>query len=142
MTSQAPTQPQQLVLPTLYALLPPPNYTRLISRLSLLAIHVSPYTVRDDVYHPTNTVLPQPRTLRVRASRKFSSTVSKKGKEKAVVIEEGDDEHWHYDLSYLSALMNASEYRDMEVRAYLGVEVIDPHSRKNIEAFLDAMDFK
>lgn len=65
-----------------------------------------------------------------------------KGKEKEVVVEEDDDEHWHYDLSYVSGLMNASEYRDMEVRAYLGVEVVDPKSRKGIEGFLDAMEFK
>lgn len=65
-----------------------------------------------------------------------------KGKEKEMVVEEGDDEHWHYDLSYVSGLMNASEYRDMEVRAYLGVDVVDPKSRKGIEAFLDAMEFK
>jgi hypothetical protein len=108
----------------------------------LLAIHVSPYTVRDDIYNPTNTVLPQSRTLRLRAKRKYSGGVSEKGKEKEVVVEEEDDEHWHYDLSYVSGLMNASEYRDMEVRAYLGVDVVDPKSRKGIEAFLDAMEFK
>ena len=130
---------QQLVLPTLYALLPQSNYPRFISRLSLLAIHVSPYTVRDDIYNPTNTVLPQQRTLRLRARRRFSKA-SVKGKEKAVVVD--DDENWDYDMSYVSGLINASEYRDMEVRSYVGVGVVDPKSRVGIETFLETMDFR
>lgn len=133
-------QHQQLVVPTLYALLPPSNYTRFISRLSLLAIHVSPYAVQDDIYNPTNTVLPQQRTLRLRAQRKPTPAVSSKGKEKEVVVHE--DDMWSYDMSYVSGLINASEYRDMEVRSYVGVGVVDPKSRLAIETFLDAMDFK
>jgi len=136
----APQQHQQLVLPTLYALLSPANYTRFVSRLSLLAVHVSPYTVRDDIYNPTNTVLPQQRTLRLRAHRRNNPPVSSKGKEKEVVIDE--DDMWAYDMSYVSGLINASEYRDMEVRSYVGVGVMDPKSRLAIETFLDAMEFK
>ena len=139
---QPPTQQQhqQLVVPTLYALLPPSNYTRFISRLSLLAVHVSPYMVRDDIYNPTNTVLPQQRTLRLRAQRRSTPAPSAKGKEKEVVVHE--DEMWGYDMSYVSGLINASVYRDMEVRSYVGVGVADPKSRLAIESFLDAMDFK
>lgn len=134
-------QPQQLVLPTIYALLPPASYTRLISQLSLLAIHAAPYTVRDDLYNPTNTVLPQSRTLRLRAKRRFGgSPISSKGKEKEVVLDE--KEQWSYDINYVSALMNASEYRDMEVRSYIGLDVLADGSREGIESFLEAMDFK
>ena len=139
---QPPTQQQhqQLVVPTLYALLPPSNYARFISRLSLSAMHVSQYMVRDDIYNPTNTVLPQQRTLRLRAQRRSTPAPSSKGKEKEVVVHE--DEMWGYDMSYVSGLINASEYRDMEVRSYVGAGIADPKSRLAIESFLDAMDFK
>lgn len=142
--AQAQPQPQQLVLPALYALLPSTSYTSFISQLSLLAVHAAPYTVRDDIYNPTNTVLPQPRTLRFRAKRRYSgdSSRSRKGKEKEVVIDEEDDENWDYDLNYVSGLMNASEYRDMEVRSYIGIDVVAEKSREGIESFLEAMDFK
>jgi hypothetical protein len=92
--------------------------------------------VRDDIYNPTNTVLPQQRTLRLRAQRRSTPAPSAKGKEKEAVVHE--DEMW----SYVSGLINASEYRDMEVRSYVGVGVADPKSRLAIESFLDAMDFK
>jgi len=82
--------------------------------------------VRDDIYNPTNTVLPQQRTLRLRAQRRSTPAVSSKGKEKEVVVHE--DEMWGYDMSYVSGLINASEYRDMEVRSYVGVGVVDPKS--------------
>lgn len=143
-TMAQPVPPQQLILPTIYALLPPASYASFISQLSLLAIHAAPYTVRDDIYHPTNTVLPQPRTLRLRAKRRPSteSSGSRKGKEKEVVFDEEDDENWDYDLNYVSGLMNASEYRDMEVRSYIGVDVLAEKSREGIESFLEAMDFK
>lgn len=134
-------QPQQLVVPTLYALLPPASYNRLISQLSLLAIHVSPHTVRDDIYNPINTVLPQQRTLRLRAKRRYAdSPGSSKGKEKEIVHNE--DENWDYDINYVSGLMNASEYREMEVRSYIGLDVVAGKSRGEIEAFLEVMDFK
>lgn len=134
-------QPQQLVVPTVYALLPPASYNRLISQLSLLAIHVAPYTVRDDIYNPANTVLPQSRTLRLRAKRRYAdSPGSSKGKEKEVV--HAEDDCWDYDINYVSGLMNASEYRDMEVRSYIGLDVVASKSRGEIEAFLEAMDFK
>lgn len=142
MTQQ--TQPQQLVLPTIYALLPPAAHAAFISQISLLAIHAAPYTVRDDIYNPTNTVLPQPRTLRLRAKRRASadSPGSRKGKEREVVVDDEDDENWDYDLNYVSGLMNASEYRGMEVRSYIGVDVLAEKSRDGIEDFLEAMDFK
>ena len=63
-----------------------------------------------------------------------------KGKEKAIVVD--DDENWDYDMSYVSGLINASEYRDMEVRSYVGVGVVDPKSRVGIETFLETMDFR
>ena len=53
-----------------------------------------------------------------------------------------EDDMWAYDMSYVSGLINASEYRDMEVRSYVGVGVMDPKSRLAIETFLDAMEFK
>jgi hypothetical protein len=59
-----------------------------------------------------------------------------------VVIDDEDDENWDYDLNYVSGLMNASEYRDMEVRSYIGIEVVAEKSREGIESFLEAMDFK
>jgi hypothetical protein len=76
----------------------------------------------------------------LRAKRRYTKLPTFKGKEKAVNVD--DEEHWDYDMSYVSGLINASEYRDMEVRSFVGVEVVDMGSRNGIEAFLDAMDFK
>lgn len=135
-------QPQQLIVPTIYALLPPASYNRFISQLSLQALHAAPYTVRDDLYNPTNTVLPQPRTLRLRARRRSADSPSSvKGKEKEVVVH-NEDEEWDYDVNYVSGLMNASEYRDMEVRSFVGLDILGDKSRSDIEGFLEAMDFR
>lgn len=123
------------LLPSLLALQSPSTLPILLSRLSLLALHIEPYHTRDDVYTATTSVLPgQLRNLRLRGER-----LSYKGKEKAVEEEEQD---WEYTLSYVSPPMNGREYSEMCVRQSIGVEVAGLGRRGDIEGFIEALGFK
>ena len=94
MSSQAP------LVPTLYALLPSASYNRLTSHLSLLALHVERYSIRDELYENTEPVIAgQQRYLRFRARRRTRNHQSHennqekgrwKGKEKEMKVGNGD----------------------------------------------------
>lgn len=120
-------------MPSLYALIPPSSLPNLLAHLSLLSIHVEPYFLHDTIYTASVSVLPgQPRSVRLRSVRRRTGP-SGKGKGKAGGAE------WDHSLVYLSNPLSGREYSEMSVRACLDVDVASMESRKEIEAFVEAL---
>lgn len=137
---------QPTLLPSLLALQSPTSLPLLLSRLSLQALHIQPYHIRDDIYSATTSVIPgQLRNLRLRAERVASPSYTAKGKGKgkgrAQEVDEADEGR-EYTLTYISPPMNGREYAEMSVRACIGLEVAGESTRKEIEGFIQLLGFK
>jgi hypothetical protein len=152
------SQSQQL-LPSLYALLPPSLHQRIIAHLSLQSLHIEPYNVTDTIYLPTNPVIPQYRTLRLRSTYTGGSSQTDSNDNDGIVTAEGTvtknsassrkkskrqrqmtEKH---ELSYVSNSLNGREYADVDVRAVLGVEVMGGcSSLEEIQEFIEGLGFK
>ena len=122
-TAQPASSTNTAFLPALYATTNPQTLPQLLARLSLLALHVERYAIRDDIYVPLSQLIPGPsRRLRLR-------THSRKK------VEE-------YELGYVSARLKGREYGGVDVRGYLGVEVVGKPSRDQVEAFTKGLGYR
>lgn len=138
------SQSQQL-LPSLFALLPPSLHQRIIAHLSLQSLHVEPYSITDDIYLPTNPVVPQYRTLRLR-----TTTTTTTGRDGLGITQDATHENKRrrgakregHELSYVSNTLNGREYADVNVRAVLGVDIAGESERGDIEDFIEGLGFR
>lgn len=137
MTSQA------QLLPSLYALLPAEQLELMLARLSLHAVHVEPYHIRDGVYVNTHPVIPgQHRTLRLRG-RKRRRRRARATARWAGGFDEGEaGEAWDYAVAWVSPPLTGREYADMRVQAYIALEVAGKSSKDDIEDFVETMGFR
>lgn len=137
MTSQA------QLLPSLYALLPSEQLELMLARLSLLAVHVEPYHVRDGIYINTHPVIPgQHRTLRLRG-RKRRRRHRRPSVRWVGSIEDGEvADSWDYSVAWMSVPLQGREYADMHVQACIALEVAGKSSKEDIKEFVEAMGFR
>lgn len=137
---------QAQLLPQLFALLPVEQLELMLSRLSLMALHVEGYTIRDDLFLATNPVLPGPnRILRMRARRRRRRKgASAPPLRWAGAMDLGNEkvDGWDYSLSWVSPALSGREYAEMRVQAIIGLEVEGMSERAEIEDFVQALGFK
>ena len=120
-----PSSTPPLLLPSLYALLPTPSLPQLLSRLSLLAMHIERYSVREDTYAPTQL-------LANTTSRYLRLRTRKRRREEGVTEE--------FEMRYMSARMVGREYDGFDVRAIVGVEVSG--GRGEVEGFIHGLGYR
>lgn len=135
---------QAQLLPSLFALLPVEQLDLMLSRLSLLAMHVEGYHIRDDVFLATHPVIPgQNRTLRLRARRRRGRRGSVIQPRWSGSIENVDrPEGWDYSLAWVSPPLSGREHSEMRTQAVVGLDVVGMSSRDEIEAFVQGLGFK
>lgn len=137
---------QAQLLPQLFALLPPDQLDLMLARLSLMALHVEGFHIRDDIFLATNAVIPgQGRALRLRARRRrkrAGSTAPPLRWAGAMDLSKELVDGWDYSLSWISSPLSAREYAEMRVQAVINLEVEGMSTRDEIEDFVQALGFK
>lgn len=137
---------QAQLLPQIFALLPADQLDLMLARLSLMALHVENFNVRDDMYLATNAVIAnQGRALRLRARRrrKGRGALAPPPRWAGSVDSLADRvDGWDYSLTWLSLPLSAREYAEMRVQAVINLEVEGMSSRPEIEDFVQTLGFK
>jgi hypothetical protein len=137
---------QAQLIPQLYALLPADQLDLMLARLSLMALHVESFNIRDDTYHATNPVIAgQARALRLRARRrrKGRSAIAPPPRWAGSIDQLSDKvDGWDYSLTRLSLPLSAREYAEMRVQAVINLEVEGMSDRAEIEDFVLTLGFK
>lgn len=138
-----PTQASR-VLPSLFALLPAAQLELMLSRLSLMAIHVESQTTRDDIYHSTHSVIPHDvRPLRLRARRRRPRpTPTITGRWPGNIDQDEAGVAWDYSLAWVSNPLSGKENSSMRVQAQVELDVAGLSTREEIDDFIVAMGHK
>ena len=132
------------LLPTLYALLPSDAHARAVARLSLLAIHIEPFLIRDTTYIATHPVVPgQQRILRCRHHQSHKG----KGKARASPPTSTSDsaqgeEQREWELAYISQPLSGREYSAVSVRACVEVDVVGLNEETELDTFIRNLGFR
>ncbi|TXT13201.1 hypothetical protein VHUM_01602 [Vanrija humicola] len=121
----------------------------MLSRISLLALHVEQYHIKDDIYVATHPVIPQQnRTLRVRARRRQRRRASVTPRWAGNIdLDVGGTVtnagmSWDHSLAWVSPPLSGREHAEMRVQAYVGLDVAGLSSREEVESFVATLGFR